>query len=542
MTQENVPVLIVGGGIVGLSASLFLSHHGVRSLLIERHAGTSIHPRARGVNGRTMELYREVGLEDAIRECGKALQPAVGLFQGATLVEVLEGQGPEQRQQMMAAFQRMTSSEEISPTTGSRGTQDLIEPILLSAVRERGGEVRFSTELVSFEQDEMGVTATLYDRVGGVRSSIRADYMVAADGANSRVLRALDIPCSRGGAEGYLLNVLFHADLEEFVRGREFSICKIERPEVTGLLVSINNSDRWTFHIVYDPNKGETPEDFPPARCKDLIGRALGLPDVEIEIKSMLPWVSTMRVAETFQRGRVFLAGDAAHQMPPWGGQGANTGIPDAHNLAWKLAAVLKGEAHPTLLDTYTVERQPVGRVAAESSAARSDEQGLLSFKRLTASLTGNYAQILGGYGYKYISQAIIAEEHADPQNIDLNGQPGTRVPHMWVEYQGERLSTVDLAVRCFVLLAGPAGGAWCDAACRVAERMGVKLKAYRVAPDGDVRDADAQWSSKAGIQGDGALLVRPDGFVAWHAGCLSAAPEQELENALARVLGHVSI
>src|SRR2546430_2330037 len=150
MAQENIPVLIVGGGIVGLSASLFLSHHGVRSLLVERHAGTSIHPRARGVNGRTMELYREIGLEDSIRECGQALQPAVGLFQGATLVEVLEGQGPEQRQQMMAAFQRMTGGEEISPTMGSRGTQDLIEPILLSAARERGGDARFSTELVAF--------------------------------------------------------------------------------------------------------------------------------------------------------------------------------------------------------------------------------------------------------------------------------------------------------------------------------------------------------------------------------------------------------
>jgi hypothetical protein len=318
-----------------------------------------------------MGVYREVGLEDAIRECGKALQPAIGLFRGTTLVEVLANQGPEQRLGMMAAFQKMTSGEEISPTMGSRGTQDLIEPILLAAALERGSDVRFSTELVSFEQDETGVTAVLHDRIRG--------------------------------------------------------------------------------------------------------------------------------------------------------------------------AAVLKGNACPVLLDTYTVERQPVGRAAAEASGARSDERGLLSFERLTTSLVGNYAQILGGYGYKYVSQAIIAEEDADPQNIDLNGQPGTRVLHLWVEYQGERVSTVDLAVRDFVLLAGPDGKAWCAAARRVAERTGVELKAYRVAPDGDVCDAEALWSSRAGIQRDGALLVRPDGFVAWRVGSLSAAPEQEVEKVLASVSGRVS-
>ena len=167
MAQENVPVLIVGGGIVGLSASLFLSHHGIRSLLVERHAGTSIHPRARGFNSRTMELYREIGLEDAIRKVGEALQPAFGFFKGATLLEALEGCRPEQRQQMIAASQRVTRNDEISPTTSSRGTQDLVEPILLAAARIRGGDLRFSTEMVSFEQNADEVIAIVRNRLNG---------------------------------------------------------------------------------------------------------------------------------------------------------------------------------------------------------------------------------------------------------------------------------------------------------------------------------------------------------------------------------------
>lgn len=385
------------------------------------------------------------------------------------------------------------------------------------------------------------MNATVRDRVSGTDSSVRAEYMIAADGANSPVLRILGIPCSHSGSEGHLLNILFHADLSAFVRGREFSICMIERPEVTGLLISINNRDIWTFHILYGQAKGETPADFPPERCRHLIQLALGLPGVEVEIKSILPWISTVRVAERLQQGRVFLAGDAAHQMPPWGGQGANTGIPDAHNLAWKLAAVLKGEAEPALLDTYNVERQPVGQQAAESSGARADERGLLAWGSMTAPMSANYFQILGGYGYKYTSQAIISEVDGDPDALDLNGQPGTRVPHLWVEYQGERRSTIDLAAGNFVLLAGPTGEGWCDAARAAEAHLGIALKAYRIAPAGDLRAPEQLWPDKAGIHADGALLVRPDGFVAWRVREEGKNPRQALEEVLSRILGRAS-
>jgi putative polyketide hydroxylase len=548
MFEEKVPVLIVGGGIVGLSASLFLSHQSIVSLLVERHPGTSIHPRARGVNARTMELYRELGIDEAVRAAGAELAPSMGIYKGKSLVEVIEA---KQRKEGKRKFPGAGLFAKVGPVAGSRGTQDKIEPVLLAAARGRGGDLRFNTEFVAFEQDEAGVTATVCERASGTHSTIHADYLLAADGAGSPTRQMLGVSTSGRGSLGHLLNILFQADLRELVRGREFSLCLIERPEMRGLFTSINNSDRWVFHLSYDPDKGEKAEDFPPERCKELLRIALGMPEIEIEIKSILPWESAVRVADGFQHGRVFLAGDAAHQMPPWGGQGANTGIADAHNLAWKLAAVLRGQATPALLATYDIERRPVGRVAAEESGAVADEYGLISMRKSFTLMLGLLRRIprLLGYGHEYTSQAIISDGTTAPKGIlrqllsgplGLDGRPGTRAPHVWVECQDKRISTLDLFGTRFVLLAGPDGTAWCKAASTVAARLGIELAAYRVGPDGDLVDMENHWKSRAGIQTSGALLVRPDGYVAWRARRLVSDPWKELEQVCSHLLGRV--
>lgn len=553
MEQERVPVLIVGGGIVGLSASLFLARYGIAALLVERHRGTSIHPRARGVNTRTMELYRELGLEEAIRVAGAELSPSFGLYKARTLKEVIE---PLPRRTEPHGFAGTAFFDELSPTAGNRVTQDLLEPVLLAEARKRGGDLRFNTELLSFEQDANGVNAVILDRASGVQSIVQADYLLAADGAGSRVRDTLGVRISGRGSLGHLLNILFLADLHEFVREREFSICVIERPEVHGLFTSINNKNRWVFHLSYDPAKGEKPEDFPPARCQDLLRLALGMPEIEIEIKSILPWECAARVVEGFQQGRVFLAGDAAHQMPPWGGQGANTGVQDVHNLAWKLAAVLKGQAAPALLATYDSERRPVGRAATEASAKRAGKRGILDLNPLSLKVLGIALSLLQnrfvkkmlskrtwkispqalGYGYEYHSSAIISEsQKSQPERID--GHPGTRVPHLWIEHQGQRLSTLDLCGTGFLLLAGPAGAAWCKAARTLAQRLDLALTAYSLGPAGDLLDPEQCWPEKAGISTSGVLLVRPDGFVAWRANELDAHPEHMLEHMLKHIL-----
>ena len=254
-SEVRIPVLIVGCGIVGLSASLFLSHHGIAAMVVERHSGTSIHPRARSINARSMELYRGLGLEHRVREAGASMLATGGIFEGASLKEVIEArprsEGP--RKLPLAGL-----IARISPVNGTFVTQDMIEPVLADVARERKVDLRFDTECVDFEQRDDQIVATLKDRESGVTSSVRAHYLTASDGANSPVRSKLQIPVAGRGTMGHLINILLHADLKHLVHNCEFSLCRIERPEVCGLFTSINNSDRWVFHLLYDPSKGES--------------------------------------------------------------------------------------------------------------------------------------------------------------------------------------------------------------------------------------------------------------------------------------------
>ena len=544
MVAEPVDVLIVGGGVVGLSASLFLAQHGVRPLLVERHPGTSIHPRARGVNGRTMELMRELGLEDAVRAASVKLGPAVGIYSGTNLVKVLEarGQGGWWLKRLRARGGLRGQGTRQSPTGACRCTQDELEPVLLDAARARGVEARFFTELVDLEQDAEGVTGTLVDRSSGERRVVRALYLIASDGARSPIRSRLGVAQSGRGALSHQINLYFRADLGALVKGREFSLCLIQNEDVRGLLASINNTDLWVFHVSYDPERGERPEDFPPERCVRLIRRAVGLDDLEVEIKGALPWQSTVRVAEGFQHGRVFLAGDAAHVMPPWGGFGANTGIQDAHNLAWKLAAVLAGAAGPELLATYDGERRPVGRAVAELSGSMNHAQGLISPK----VGAGPWAMLWGmrkvfpymTMGYGYASSAVVLERGAPPGpgTTDLRGRPGTRAPHVWLTRDGVRLSSLDLLGRGFVLLAGAEATAWRQAAEALAPRLGIRLEALQVGSSA-LKDPERRWHPAYGVKPRGAVLVRPDGIVAWRSKGPASAPEETLARVLAQLL-----
>ena len=545
----HVPVLIVGGGIVGLSASLFLTHHGIHSLLVERHSGTSIHPRARSVNARTMELYRGVGLSLAVREAGASLALSVGIYSGTSLREII---GPRPRSEQRRKFPFAKYLEGIGPEAGQFGTQDVIEPVLLAAARERGADVRFYTECLGVEQDEERVTARLRDRGTGKEYEVSADYLIAADGANSPIREQLGVQRTGKGALGNLLNILFTAPLEAFVKGREFSICQIVTPEISGVFTAINNSDRWVFHLWYDPEKGEKPEDFPKEKCVQILHKAMGMDDVEIEVKSILPWQASVRVVEREQVGRVFLAGDSAHQMPPYAGQGANSGISDAHNLSWKLAAVLKGQAGPSLLETYELERLPVGTAAAEASGAATDERGLLdmrkSFKNVVA--LARRMHLMSGFGYFYHGRGITEESTAPLGGwtwkpwtlpslfLSLDGRPGSRAPHIWVERDGKRISTLDLFGKGFVLLAGSDGQKWVEAAKSVASSLkGIKLEVYIVGPVGDIVDADRKWEAAACISSRGAILVRPDGFVTWRERRMPEDVEDRLEVTMRQVL-----
>lgn len=391
--------------------------------------------------------------------------------------------------------------------------------------------MRFHTECVSFEQNENGVTATLRDRETGMTSIVHAEYLIAADGAGSPIRKKLGVPMTGKGVIGNLLNILFEADLKNLVRGREISLCTIERPELRGLLTAINNSDVWVFHLSYHPEKGKKAADYTPERCKDLLCMAIGIPDLNIEVKSILPWQPSDSVAGKLQHGRIFLAGDAAHQMTPYAGQGATTGIADVFDLSYKLALVLKGQATAKLLETYEEERLPVGQLVARKSGELADHYGLPTTGswRAIPSMLRNLP-LFTGFGYDYTSRAIVPEEVMPARWIPwwfvpwsipslifgINGKPGTRAPHVWVQHGGRQISTLDILGKGFVLLTGSEGKLWCQAAVEISSKLGVDLVAYRAGPTGDLSDSERRWETAAGISSSGALLIRPDAFVAW--------------------------
>ncbi|CAM3566707.1 FAD-dependent monooxygenase [Paenibacillus lupini] len=518
MKKQKYPVLIVGGGLVGLSTALFLSHHNIAYCVIERHHGTSIHPKARGINTRSMELFRPFQIEEQIRTAGAALSKGGGgLLEANTLLEADFSTMKDLIQQLVAV------NEQLSPTRGSFTTQDLMEPILLQAIQERQADVQFNRELVSFTQDEQGVTAVIQNRVTGIRETIHAQYLIAADGANSRIRQVLGIQMNGRGTLSYNMNLYFRANLKPYVEGREFSICNINHPEATGTLVSINNDNLWTFHVTFDPTKGESLSDFPNKRCIQLIRKAVGNPELDVEMISVLPWEAAVKVADQFQVGRTFLVGDAAHLMPPTGGFGGNSGIADGHNLAWKLAAVLKGMAAPELLSTYEIERKAVSHFTTEQAGliANTGQLNMVSKKESKAPVTNNNHVIMR---YQYRSSAVIAEHFDSESSLSpyveqLDGKPGTRAPHLWLERNGHPISTIDIFNKNFVLLADEYS-TWIHTAQYVAADFNnLTIDIFTIGPTGSLQDPENRWHKIYRIPAGGAVLIRPDGFVAWRSG-----------------------
>ncbi|EED22862.1 monooxygenase, putative [Talaromyces stipitatus ATCC 10500] len=547
----HVPVLIVGGGIVGLSASLFLSHNDIHSLLVERHSSTSIHPRARSVNARTMEIFGSIGLSELVRDAGASLAPSKGiLHSNDSFKSVMEARPRMQKNPATDTRGWFVRWAKIGPEDGTFVTQDMLEPVLLKVAAERGGDIRFHTECTGIRQDQEKVTATIQNRETGDTITVIADYLIAADGANSPIRSQLKVPTTGRGTMGHLLNILFQADLKDLVEKREISLCVIDRPEVAGLLTAINNSDRWVFHLSYDPSRNEKPGDLSPEICRELLRIALGIPDLKIRILSILPWQPSVRVATKLQHGRTFLAGDAAHQMPPYGGQGANTGISDAYNLAWKLSLVLKDMAHPRLLETYGIERLPVGKVAAEASAAPADDRGLISPLKLNWKTLNGWSKIVpltSGFGSAVIEEntwplrGVTWKAWSAPSLLhSLDGRPGSRAPHVWVEKDGKTISTLDLLGKGFVLLIGNEGkGAWTEALETVKLKFkDLELIGYCVGPNGKIIvKRSKEWEIAAGISSNGALLVRPDGFVAWRQRKIPTEVQAELERVIRKIL-----
>ncbi|MCJ1675962.1 FAD-dependent monooxygenase [Streptomyces sp. APSN-46.1] len=536
--DHRVPVLIVGGSLVGLCTSLFLGRHGIRHMLVEKHAGTSKHPRGRGMNVRTMEVFRVAGVEAQIREAAAVLADNHGILQGGSLT------GDDQ-EWLFKEIDPGGALARFSPATWCLCSQNDIEPVLMSVAPTLGADLRFSTELLSFDQDDTGVTALVKNRDTGEHSTVRADYLVAADGPRSPVREQLRIGQTGHGDLFHNVSITFRSrGLAEVVGDRRFIVCYLTKPGADGALLPVDNEERWVFHAPWYPDQGETLEEFTDERCADHIRRAVGAPDLDVEITGKAQWHAAERVARHYADGRVFLVGDAAHEMSPTGAFGSNTGIQDAHNLAWKLAAVLDGAAHPRLLQSYEAERLPVARATSERASARSAEHSHPGYAPAPGAAGGRQGGVLSvAMGYRYNAGAVVGadvEQPIVPEQMRLSGDPGSRAPHMWFNRFGERISTLDLYERTFVLLSSE-GTRWGAAARRAAERLTMRLEVYEIGtgPDaGLVPEEGGDWTEVHGTTAEGAILVRPDGFVAWRSPKGESDPEGVLFEVLSTLLG----
>ena len=537
-TVHEVPVLIVGGSLVGLSTSLFLGRLGVPHLLVERHRGTSIHPRGRGNNVRTMELFRVAGVEAAIHEAAATLAENHGILQTPGLVG-------DQGEWLFRDIDPGGGLARFSPSAWCLCSQNDLEPVLLDHAGQLGGDLRFATELLSFEADRDGVTALVKSRETGEHTTIRAGYLVAADGPRSPVREALGIGQSGPGDLFHNISMTFRSQrLAKVVGDRRFIVCYLTRPGADGALLPVDNRENWVFHAPWHPEQGETMEEFTDERCVGHIRRAVGDPDLDVEITGKAPWHAAQRVARSYRSGRVLLAGDSAHEMSPTGAFGSNTGIQDAHNLAWKLAAVLGGWAGERLLDTYDAERRPVAEATSARAAARSAEHSHPGFAPPPGTSGPQRGILSVALGYRYPQGAVVGADPAGPvvpEQLSLTGEPGSRAPHLWLRRRGERISTLDLYERSLVLLSGAQEpGGWHEAAVRLADELGVPLESYRggAGPDAELAPEDeADWAERHGTAPSGAVLVRPDGFVAWHSTEPAEDPYATLRQVLTRLL-----
>ncbi|MFF7993563.1 FAD-dependent monooxygenase [Kitasatospora xanthocidica] len=535
MDDEEVSVLVVGGGLVGLSMAAFLRGHGIATTVVERHPGTSVLPRGRVMNSRSMEIYRSSGLEPVIR----AAPPSVfDRYPELARVETLAG-----REVYRVRREAPGSVAHLSPCEPAFVDQQVLEPLVLDHARKLGADVRFATRMVEFEQDADGVTALVESAATGERRRIRARYLIGADGHRSPVRQALGIATHGPGVLHHVANIVFEADLTALLRGRLISVCYIDRPEAGTLLAMFERQDRWLLMVPYHPERGEHLDDFTPERCLELVRTATGAAELDAEIVPTLAdaarpvqgWELAARVADRFRAGRVFLAGDAAHVVSPAGGFGANTGVQDAHNLAWKLAAVLNGWAGPELLDSYEAERQPVAETTCAYSAAKQHERSRSDGEG------GGVSPLALTFGYHYRSAAVMGgapagTEPCDP--VDLAALAGTRAPHVRLVREGAPVSTLDLFGHRFVLLTGRDGTPWAEAGGRAAARLGAPFAAHRIGAD--LADPDGEWGARYQLGHTGAALVRPDGFVAWRSVDHGGRGGTALEGELAQVLGRL--
>jgi 2,4-dichlorophenol 6-monooxygenase len=568
-------VLVVGGGPAGGSFAVFLAKHGIAPLVILRHESTADTPRAHITNQRAMECLRDAGLEAACMEMASPPDHIAHSFWLRSMV----GDELGRVWSWGSDPARMGEYRAASPCVMNDLPQTYLEPILLTEAQRLGARVRFGWELQSFVQDPDGVTATVIDRAIGEPITIRARYMIGADGARSRVIDQLGVPLVGMHGLANVFNVLCDIELGPNVEHRHGSLYSVIQPGSSywapvGVFRMVRPWNRWLVALIVPVVAGKpepTLEDF-RARLHELVGD----PAIPVKILSTSLWTVNDVYAERYSVGRVFCMGDAVHRHPPTNGLGSNTCIQDAFNLAWKMAYVLQGKAKTALLDSYDAERQPVGKQivsranksmlqnnyiwdlfggGTRSETGEADAEAVFATPDGRAALAE--AAELMRYEYhahgvemtrRYQSGALVdetTEAPASPLDPELHYVPSTRpgstLPHAWLvqRHPSPLLSTLDVAGKArFTLLTGHGGEGWRQAAAIAGERHGIDIKVVSIGPRLDYEDPYRSWSKLREIDESGCVLVRPDLVVAWRCQAVPEDPQEALAAALARMLG----
>lgn len=580
----HVPVLIVGGGGCGLTSSIFLSRLGVESLLVERHPAPGRLPKARYVSQRTMEIFRQYGLAGEIYSRSMPL----AYISGIRWCTSLAGDGEFDRR----TFYRiesfgggsLTHYAKDSPCESTLYPQVRMEPLLRAiAEKEAPAQVLYNHELLSFTQDENGVAALVRNRETQAEIRVRAQYLIGADGGKT-VGPSLGAKLQGETGLAHMATVYFKADLSAYWNDDHVMTTWFVDPEggswASGVLGQLGptrfgrQSEEWMFHFSFRP---DDPARFDEKSLLPRMRELLKIPDLQPEIIAIGHWEVEGVLVDRYRWGRVFLAGDAAHRHPPTTGLGLNSAIQDAHNLTWKIAAVVKGQADDAMLDSYEAERRPVAAANVQWALmtfqnhqltdlgiglVRGDaEKSKANFRRFFANdLEGEtrrvrLARIMDvqkmewqahdiELGYHYGGRAIVPDATPTPRRDPLGEtyvpttRPGHRLPHAWVERKGQRVSTHDLGrPGAFLLITGRSDSLWGVAARRIAAAMDLPIEVVAIGDECEAVDVDRAWRNLRQVSAEGVVLVRPDQHVGWRSAGAHPNPEQALGAALAGIL-----
>jgi len=575
----DTDVIVVGLGPAGGTAALALATYGIRVHAVTMFPWVANTPRAHITNQRAMEVFRDLGIEEAAT---RLATPWDQMGDTVFAYGSLSGEEIARMQTWGSGYLRMGDYIQGSPCPMIDLPQPLLEPLLIQHAAERGAIISFNTEYLSHTQDDSGVTVTFQDTRTGHLFEQRAKYLLAFDGAKSRVAEQLGLPFEGVTARAGTVYLWFKADLSRFVAHRPAIIHFAFNSSTgfgeigMGLFRAIRPWDEWILGFGFDLAKGEP--QLSEKETIDIIRTLVGDPDLSVDLIKKYVWYVNQQYATNYQDRRVFCGGDAVHRHPPTSGLGSNTSVQDAFNLAWKIAYVVKGNASTELLDSYTPERAPVGRqIVARANQSRVDyasvrgwldldaddpvKAGYLKLRKASPEGVALREQLYDGLALKdtelnaqgvegnqrYESGAVIPDPSCGPEmwarhpetHLQPTTRPGAKVPHAWlVGPDGRRVSTLDLVGKGqMTLLTGVGGQAWKNAAAKLQADF---LQAV-VVGEGGITDPYGYWRNIREIEEAGAILVRPDGYVAWrHCAAVWDESEalKEIAEALSQVLG----